>query len=124
MCRCQIGGSKKVVWLRWPERRAGVSSGEAGKPHVLSSVFSLYPEGSRRVSKTFKQRGSGWIRIAAQRTVAVMTVRHVHGQCWMQRGLVTICKKCVGCVDVLVTMLWPVMCTEWRLTYKNQLLKA
>lgn len=56
--------------------------------------------------------------------VAVMMIRHVHGQSWMQRGLVTMCKKCVGCMYVLVTMLWPVMCTEWRLTYKNQLLKA
>lgn len=56
-------------------------------------------------------------------SVAVM-IRHIHGQGWMQTGLVTMCKKCVGCVDMLVTMLQPVMCTEWRLTYKNQLLKA
>lgn len=45
----------------------GSQSGEAENPHGLRSVLSLYPEGDRRVSKVFQQRGSDPIRIAAQR---------------------------------------------------------
>lgn len=33
-------------------------------------------------------------------SVAVMMIRHVHGQGWTQRGLVTMCKKFVGCVGI------------------------
>lgn len=36
----------------------------------------------------------------------------------------TMCKKRMGCVGVIVTTLWPAMDTERRLTYKNLLLKA
>lgn len=54
----------------------------------------------------------------------MMVIRHNHGQGWMPRGLVTICKKHTGCVGVPVTMLWQDTCPEKGLTYKNPLLKA
>lgn len=51
------------------ERGCGLPVWRSWTPHMLSSMFSLHPEEGRRFSKNFKQKGSGWVRIAAQRVL-------------------------------------------------------
>lgn len=102
----------------------GSQSGEAGEPHMPSSVFSLQIQGAAEGFQRILSR-SDWIPITAQRDLYGNDGDET--QPWA--GLDTErpgdnLQGSHGCVGVLVTMLWPAMCTERRLTYKNSLPKA